>query len=109
MLNVHLYTRQHTEIQYSLKYTSLTPALLDLCVNIQRSILQPIVLVSLYFLLLSLFEHLPFTNDDNGRYIEVPMPGNVQLVVGTVNYMTNLDPLRRLSGIDRQFGITSQL
>jgi len=37
------------------------------------------------------------------------MPGNVQFVVGTVNSMPNLDPLPRLSGIDRQFGITSQL
>jgi len=44
VLNAHLYTGQHTEIQYSLKYTSLTPALLHLCVNRQRSILRPIVI-----------------------------------------------------------------
>jgi len=36
------------------------------------------------------------------------MPGNVQLVVGAVNYVTNLDPVPRLSGINRRFGITSQ-
>jgi hypothetical protein len=65
MLNVHLYTRQHTEIQYSLKYTSLTSALLHLSVNRQRSILRPIVLVSLYILLLSLLGQLPVTNDGN--------------------------------------------
>jgi len=67
MQNVHLYTRRHTEIQYSLKYTSLTSPLLYFCVNVQPFILRPIVLVSLYFLLLSLLGQLPFANDDNGR------------------------------------------
>ena len=54
-------------VQYSLKYASVTSALSHMCVTKQRSILRRMVLISLYFLLLSLFGQLPFTNDDSGR------------------------------------------
>jgi hypothetical protein len=65
ILNVSPYIRQKTEIQYSLTYTSLTTAMLHMCFNQKRSILRPIILVSMYFLLLSLLGQLPFTYEDN--------------------------------------------